>query len=530
MKIFIPSAGVGTRISAYTRYRNKALLTLGNIPAITKIINKFDKDIPIVVAVGYQKEILKEYLTYAHNDRNIVFAEVDNYKGAGSGLGYTMLAAKKFLNEEFIFVPNDTIIENQEIQIDPSIEGNWFGAYKKVVGDGLDRLHYRCIIHNGAQKHNIAPKGILSDEIYIGLCGIKDYEEFWCALENPNAIIEGESLALNALNRKKPIYFENWIDTGNLESLSRATQVFKSDEYNILNKEDEAIWLFEDSVIKHHKDKKFISDRIKRLDFIDASLTPELISVGSTMFKYRKVQGKVLSKTDNINDYQNTLDVVNNKLWKHKEIDSRDKKSILEKFYFTKTLNRRLHYLDRFQEKDECLRINSLECTSVDQLLKKVNWSKIYSNAIFTRFHGDFHQENIIVDTSGDIKLLDWRQNFSDGEYEFGDVNYDLAKFMHGLIVDHNKVHLERFSVNYINSSEIIIDIETSFVKSQLLSTFEDWVNKNGYDLSLVRIHTALIFINIAGLHDYPYSQFLFFLGQFLLQNELRRGTEYMHT
>ena len=74
------------------------------------------------------------------------------------------------------------------------------------------------------------------------------------------------------------------------------------------------------------------------------------------------------------------------------------------------------------------------------------------------------------------------------------------------------------------------IDIETSFIKSQLLSTFEDWVNINGYDLSLVRIHTALIFINIAGLHDYPYSQFLFFLGQFLLQNELRRGTEYMHT
>ena len=72
MKIFIPSAGVGSRISAYTRYRNKALLTLGNTPAITKIINKFDKDIPIVVAVGYQKQILKEYLAYAHNDRNIV--------------------------------------------------------------------------------------------------------------------------------------------------------------------------------------------------------------------------------------------------------------------------------------------------------------------------------------------------------------------------------------------------------------------------------------------------------------------------
>ena len=528
MKIFIPCAGVGSRIAAYTRYRNKALLTLGNAAAITRIIEKFEKNIPIVIAVGYQKEILKEYLSFAHGNRQIEFVDVDKYEGNGSGLGYTMLAAKELLNEEFIFIPNDTIIENENIQLDPSIEGNWFGVYKKVLGDGIDRQHYRCVLPKGPKKNSIAPKGILSDEIYMGLCGIKDHTAFWVAMENPDAILEGESFALNSLSETKAVYFKNWVDTGNLESLSRATEQFKSVDHNILNKEDEAIWLFEDIVIKHHKDKQFISDRIKRLDYIDAELTPNLISVGSTMFKYKKVPGKVLSKTDSIIDYQKTLDEVNLKLWSHKEKSGKNKKAILEKFYFIKTQERRQHFLDRFQSKDEEVVINGLKCGRVDKLLKKICWESIYKSAVFSRFHGDFHPENIIMDNLGNVKLLDWRQNFTEGEYEFGDLYYDLAKFMHGLIVDHNKVNLEKFTVKFVTATEIIIDIETSFIKSQLLNTFEDWVTLSGYDIELVRLHTSLIFINIAGLHDYPYSQFLFFLGQFLLQNEIRRGSKYI--
>jgi len=362
----------------------------------------------------------------------------------------------------------------------------------------------------------------------MGLCGIKDHVAFWTAMENPDAILEGESLALNSLKETKVVYFENWVDTGNLESLSRATEQFKSIDHNILNKEDEAIWLFEDIVIKHHKDKQFISDRIKRLDYIDAELTPNLITVGSTMFKYKKVSGKVLSKTDSITDYQKTLDKVNEKLWSHKEKSDKNKTAILEKFYFIKTQDRRQYFLDRFKSNDEGVVINGLECSSVDKLLKKIRWNTVYQNAVFARFHGDFHPENIIIDDLGNVKLLDWRQNFTEGEYEFGDLYYDLAKFMHGLIVDHNKVNLEKFDVKFIADTEITIDIETSFIKSQLLITFEDWVGLSGYDIELVRLHTSLIFINIAGLHDYPYSQFLFFLGQFLLQSEVRRGSKYM--
>ena len=48
---------------------------------------------------------------------------------------------------------------------------------------------------------------------------------------------------------------------------------------------------------------------------------------------------------------------------------------------------------------------------------------------------------------------------------------------------------------------------------------FLKWLVNNGY--VKVRTITALIFLNICGLHEYPYSEFLFFLGRLLLQAEL---------
>ena len=50
---------------------------------------------------------------------------------------------------------------------------------------------------------------------------------------------------------------------------------------------------------------------------------------------------------------------------------------------------------------------------------------------------------------------------------------------------------------------------------------FERWILKNGYDLKKVRILTALIYLNIAGLHHYPYSLLLFALGKSMLHKEI---------
>lgn len=48
----------------------------------------------------------------------------------------------------------------------------------------------------------------------------------------------------------------------------------------------------------------------------------------------------------------------------------------------------------------------------------------------------------------------------------------------------------------------------------------------NSYSKQKVEILTAIIFLNIAGLHHYPYSIFLYYLGKLTLYNALKNKTQ----
>ena len=76
-KVCITAAGIGTRISKISSI-NKALLPVGYESILTKIINKFPKKIEIVIAVGYQKEKVIDFLRISHSDRKIKIVKVDN--------------------------------------------------------------------------------------------------------------------------------------------------------------------------------------------------------------------------------------------------------------------------------------------------------------------------------------------------------------------------------------------------------------------------------------------------------------------
>ena len=69
-------------------------------------------------------------------------------------------------------------------------------------------------------------------------------------------------------------------------------------------------------------------------------------------------------------------------------------------------------------------------------------------------------------------------------------------------------------------------DTEINFrlkFKKELLECkeiFENWLSKNGFDVMKVRVLTALIYLNIAALHHYPYSILLYGLGKQMLHEE----------
>jgi len=134
-------------------------------------------------------------------------------------------------------------------------------------------------------------------------------------------------------------------------------------------------------------------------------------------------------------------------------------------------------------------------------------------------FHGDLHFENIIKDKNK-ITLLDWREDFS-GIKSYGDIYYDLAKINHGMIIDHNVIKNSKFNVN-IDKKKIRINFFQSQENKSCQKLFFKFLKDNNYSLAKVKILTSLIFLNIAGLHHYPYSIFLYYLGKSMLYKSLK--------
>ena len=156
---------------------------------------------------------------------------------------------------------------------------------------------------------------------------------------------------------------------------------------------------------------------------------------------------------------------------------------------------------------------------TLNALLHAVDWDWI-ADGLPSRFHGDLHFENILWSSHEQLfTFLDWRQDFG-GSLSIGDVYYDLAKLLHGLIMSHELIVREHFWVDW-NEQEICFDFHRKQVLVECEQYFDQWLESEGYDRKKVYVLTALIYLNIAALHHNPYSLLLFALGKVMLSNEI---------
>ena len=517
-KVVVPTAGLGTRIGPYTKFKNKALVTVGNKPAIAHVINQFPIDVEIVVLTGYRGDQVKQTIKSFFPQRHIAFVEVDKFEGEGSGLGYSLRFGKHLLDCPFVFVSNDTLIGLDNDILDPSNVGNWAGFYRKQEGDGYQLDNYRTLNLVDGRVVDINPKGIDSNNIYIGLAGVLDYQEFWNLMDRDAATLSGESYALNGLKNIQAVEFKRWFDCGSLSQLEKANFHYAKENYNILEKENEAIWFHENKVIKFSADHNFISQRIKRTEYLPDEILPKITDTFENIYCYEKVDGEVLS--DGMTP-KKTIDLLNfaeRKLWSNTSLDfAKDIREACVKFYRDKTFERSDAYHDRFEKIDIPQEINGLSIPSTRELLAATPWSDICADPHVSLFHGDFHNENILVTDDDKFIFLDWRQNFGEGNLIYGDAYYDIAKFLHGLMVNHSIASQGKFVVRKKSNSGIFLDIlrPNTLVEAEVV--FRTWLKNNGYDIAKVEILCALVFLNIAVLHEAPYSEFLFTLGRYSL-------------
>lgn len=513
-KVLIASAGLGRRLKGMSKNVNKALISIAHKPAISYIIEKFENDIEFVIPVGYKADTIKDYLTIAYPDRKFTFVDVDLYEGEGSGLGYSIMQCEQHLQLPFIFSSNDTIVLEK---IKPP-KNNWMG-YAQTENNA----QYRSLRIDKRNVVEICSKGAEGDvKAYIGLAGIFDYQEFWSAMKNgvnQGSIEIGESYGLRFLIKKdiEPVYF-TWFDTGNIDALEKTRKHFRNDiDAHILEKEDEAIWFVNGKVVKFSVDTKFIESRVRRSKEI-FGFVPEILASTKNIYLYKKINGEVFSRTPTTNTFKYFLDWME-KFWIKKDLNKKqeeDFKNVCLDFYKEKTYKRVRQYFTTFEQLDCEEIINGAKIPKIFDILTKIDWKTI-ANGVPVRFHGDLHFENILINAEGKspFTLLDWRQDFG-GIEEYGDIYYDFAKLNHGLIISHELIGKNLFEVN-----QKLNTIHYDFLRKQNLVEceiyFKEWIENKGYDYRKVQMITALIYLNIAALHHYPYSLLLFYLGKNML-------------
>lgn len=514
-KVCIPCAGTGSRLGDLTRYINKSLVSVSNKPAISHIIEKFPPDVEFVIALGYKGDLIKQYLKIAHPLLKVQYVNVYPYEGAGSGLAFTLYCCEKYLQGPFIFVSCDTMV----VQTIPPPTENWMGyATLNNQNEGYRSLS----VINGCVKE-ILEKGQLkgcAQNAYIGLAGIKEYNKFWKAITSnlENFSDMGEVIGLSALIDEGISANEFlWHDTGNLDSLKKARDFYKKEnEPNILDKGNEAIWFIGSKVVKYSHDEEFIKKRVSRSKILEG-FVPKISNYSRNMYSYEKVDGEVLSKVVTLPLFDRLLKY-SIKFWNIQDLNSEEIDKFTKecfRFYKEKTYDRIDLFYKNFNYQDTPILINGQIIPQLKSVLDGLDWDWL-TTGLPGRFHGDFHFENIIWDNNKEnFIFIDWRQDFG-GEDTIGDIYYDVAKLCHGLIINHNVIVNELYSIEW-TEDEIRFDFFRKNILIECEEYLKNWMKINSIDENKVYILTALIFLNIAALHHYPYSLLLFALGRKML-------------
>lgn len=507
-KVLLTTSGLGSRLGNLTKFTNKSLVRVGDKPVISHIIESYPDDVEFIVTLGHYGSHVKQYLTLAHPEKQIQFVEVDNYMGDGSSLLYSISLCEEYLQCPFIFHACDTILPKNYVN-DINFSNNW-----SIGGTGDNSQSYRTFNSVNGKITSINEKGEQNfDFVYVGVSGIWQYNVFWDICKNTLAIANTSDLSDCHVIRKMNDFFvfaiDDWYDIGNIDALKR-TRSKISGTVHVLDKEDENIFVFDKFVIKFFYNKKICSDRVARTEKLDG-LVPKLIGSTENFYKYEYIHADLLSNVVNTKKFNNLLRWANDKLWISKK-DEQYRENALA-FYKDKTVLRIHKFLEKYNLKDEFDVINGTVVPSMETLIETIDFESIIGSDP-TGFHGDFILDNILMTGDDQITLIDWRQDFN-GSIDAGDMNYDLAKLNHNLILTHEVLAKNYYTIDF--GKEIFCDV---YVKKSLLDckkNLEEFCKKNFINYKSIEILSSIIWINMAPLHEHPLDMFLYYFGKYNL-------------
>jgi len=504
----ILTAGIGSRLENLSNHINKGLLPLDNKAIISHMIDKTPKEYEIVVALGHKGDMVREYCEAAHSDRIFKFVEVDKYEGEGTGPAYSISQCKEHLQKPFIWVTADTIVSDNL----PQIDDNWLGLYPTSIPElystvNIDNDNVVDFKNKDKNGYNYA---------FIGLASVYDYKTFWNELDIDSGEIVSAYYNVDKYSSMKAKTFD-WYDVGTIDNYLRAKKLFENSEnYSIPKTNGEFLYKVKHNFIKLSSDKNFIKGRIERSGDLD-ELVPTLNYSGNNLYAYEWVNGETLYNFNDISIWEKFLSFAKYNLWKEYDILIDGFGELCREFYQNKTMNRLELFLsnrdDSFKEKHI---VNGVSVNSINKLLLDFDWDNIYDGIPTKLFHGDLQFDNIICGNDEKFYLLDWRQDFAGSDV--GDVYYDLAKMYGGILMSYKLMKDNENFTCFIDNNVVNYSYESEFTLDQFKPIYEKWITDNSYDLDKVKLITALIFLNMAPLHEEEFGNLLFFKSKQMLQ------------
>lgn len=511
-KLFISTAGIGSRVAGLGVVPNKSLLPINYESIISKILDKFDNNIEVIIALGHEAKLVKSFLQLAHPEKKIKFVKIDKYSGYGSGAGYTLKYCKKYLQCPFIYTACDTItIEKPKFE-----KFNWVGISKTKLTERFlifeKKSKYSGYSFFNKKRYFEISKTKKKFDAFIGLANIYDFRQFWKGFEANSQLADNElqfSNGLHFLRNKIKLKKFKWLDTGTNESYIDTINYFKD---KTQRKPGEIVYITGNRVIKYFSDKNKCKKLKKRGKNLKSS-GPKIIQSPDNFLVYEYVKGKHLTEVDE-KLFSKFLENLNDYFWIKKNVNNLNFKRQCKKFYKDKTHERVALAINQNPNIDRIRIINGKKIPSIYKILEKVKWASLI-NGIPVNFHGDLQPENIIVTKKNKFKLIDWRTDFSGLSY--GDIYYEFSKLNHMLTINTRKVLDGKIKVYYKNNNEVKYSFETRKKLLKFQKILYQFLEKNNFDLKKVKLLTALIYLNISKFYNNPYSELLFYHGKYQL-------------
>jgi thiamine kinase-like enzyme len=161
-------------------------------------------------------------------------------------------------------------------------------------------------------------------------------------------------------------------------------------------------------------------------------------------------------------------------------------------------------------------KVNGKVYQSPEYYLNKIDWKELCDTSIPNRiFHGDMQFDNII-NTKDGFKFIDWRDTFGE-QIDYGDSYYDLAKLYGGICMNYSLMKDES-NYTFTNSDD---GVEYSFKQDpdteKLSKAFKNMCVANKFNFNKIEKITALIYLNMAPLHDKGFDYLLYYHSLSLL-------------